>query len=128
MRNPERFIVESLFLSLFFFSFLIRMLERYPRLTRPVTELTGHSLISDWDDVVWFCIITMSTSRLGSAVGYGDRVPKTLPARIITFFLMIWGSIWTSLFVSTLNTILSIEYNEKKVPFCKAGDEPAAPS
>jgi len=34
MRNPERFIVESLFLSLFFFSFLIRMLERLARLTQ----------------------------------------------------------------------------------------------
>ena len=33
MRNPERFIVESLVLSLFFFSFLIRLLEKYPLFT-----------------------------------------------------------------------------------------------
>lgn len=36
----------------------------------------------------------------------------TLPARFATFLMMIWGSIWTSLFVSTLYSIFNLNEHE----------------
>lgn len=102
IRKPNTFIAVSMIVSLIFFSFIIKVSER------PLQDITPVPLLKDWDDLVWFCIITMTT------VGYGDRVPFTLPARLATFFMILWGSIWTSLFISTLNSVFQLDSNALK--------------
>jgi hypothetical protein len=39
-----------------------------------------------------------------TTIGYGDKYPKTLPGRILTFVLSIWGVIIVSLMVIALST------------------------
>ena len=103
IRHPKSFIVYSLFSTLIFFGFIIRVVER------PIMETVTNPSLLGWDDIIWYCIITTST------IGYGDKVPFTLPGRFTAFFMILWGGIWTSLFVSTLNTALNLGENEMKV-------------
>lgn len=55
----------------------------------------------------WFVAVTMTT------VGYGEYHPKTIPGRIFSFLICIWGIFFISLgFVSLIN-ILKFSYKEK---------------
>lgn len=47
-------------------------------------------------------------------VGYGDMYPKTLPGRILAFFLCIWGVFITSLLVVTLTNYVTLTPSELK--------------
>jgi hypothetical protein len=47
-------------------------------------------------------------------VGYGDRTPFTQPARFTVLFLMIWGAVWNSVFISTIFPIITLNQNEYK--------------
>lgn len=58
IRYPKQFIAYSLFVTLFFFAFILRVVER------PIMELLENPSMKDWVDILWFCIITTSTSRL----------------------------------------------------------------
>lgn len=64
---------------------------------------------ADWEDyakVYWFVIVTMTT------VGYGDSFPLTLPGRMVSFLLCIWGVFLVSLMVLTLFEILQLSEEE----------------
>lgn len=100
IRFPKKFIMYSLIYSMIIFAFVIRVVER------PAMEVLSQANLKNWDDIVWFCFITEST------IGYGDRYPVTWPGRIITFAMIVWGSIWTSLFVSTLFSIFNLSDTE----------------
>lgn len=47
-------------------------------------------------------------------VGYGDRVPFTQPARVTVLFLMIWGAVWNSVFISTVFPVITLNQSEFK--------------
>ncbi|XP_028393849.1 uncharacterized protein LOC114518121 [Dendronephthya gigantea] len=49
----------------------------------------------------WWAVVTMTT------VGYGDKTPKSFPARLLTVLWMITGTIVTSLFTANVTTVLT---------------------
>lgn len=58
IRYPKQFITFSLLATLVFFGFIIRVVER------PIMELLENPTLKDWTDILWFCIITTSTSSV----------------------------------------------------------------
>lgn len=57
IRYPKQFIAYSLFATLAFFGFIIRVVER------PIMEMLQKPMLKDWVDILWFCVVTTSTSR-----------------------------------------------------------------
>lgn len=49
-----------------------------------------------------------------TTIGYGDKYPKTLPGRLLTFILSIWGVIIVSLMVIALSTFVEVTKRESK--------------
>ena len=49
----------------------------------------------------WWAVVTMTT------VGYGDKAPRSFPARLLTILWMITGTIVTSLFTANVTTVLT---------------------
>lgn len=99
--HPIKFMLLSLFLSMTFFSALIITVER------PVSAVSDRNL-DEWGEVIWFVVVTMTT------IGYGDRVVKTLAARLIVMFLVIWGNFWSSIFLSSIFPYLQLALPETK--------------
>lgn len=58
--------------------------------------------------MLWFVVVTMTT------VGYGDYYPRTIPGRLQTFVLAVWGSVVLSLTVNILEDVQCLEDIEKK--------------
>ncbi len=48
-------------------------------------------------------------------MGYGDYFPQSIPGRVITFFICIWGVFIVSMTVVTLTNYLTLSPEEKKV-------------
>ena len=53
-------------------------------------------------------MVTMMT------IGYGDVYPKTVMGRIIGMIVCFWGVFIVSIFVVTLNNMLTFSANEEK--------------
>ena len=53
-------------------------------------------------------MITLTT------VGYGDFYPKSIVGRIIGVLVAFWGVFFVSLFVVTLNSVLTLDSAESK--------------
>jgi Ion channel len=49
-----------------------------------------------------------------TTVGYGDFFPRTLPGRILTFVLSIWGTLVISLMCVALSSYVNLAKNEAK--------------
>lgn len=65
-------------------------------------------LLDEWTDVIWYVVVTMTT------IGYGDRVAKTTVTRAIVIFLLIWGNLWSSIFISVLFPYVNLSLFEEK--------------
>ena len=57
----------------------------------------------------WFAAVTMT------AVGYGDKHPKTIGGRVTALFLMFTGVILVSIFTATITSILTVKQLETSV-------------
>lgn len=64
--------------------------------------------MDEWTDVIWYVVVTMTT------IGYGDRVAKTTVTRAIVIFLLIWGNLWSSIFISVLFPYVNLSLFEEK--------------
>ncbi len=49
-----------------------------------------------------------------TTIGYGDRVAKTLLARLLIMVLVIWGNFWSSTFLSSMYPYIQQNQNEIK--------------
>jgi hypothetical protein len=65
-------------------------------------------LLDEWTDVIWYVVVTMTT------IGYGDRVAKTTVTRAIVILLLIWGNLWSSIFISVLFPYVNLSLFEEK--------------
>lgn len=54
-------------------------------------------------DAIWYVIVTVST------VGYGDKVPKHIPTRVLSSFLILIGVSFAGLAISNLSAAVQIE-------------------
>ena len=64
--------------------------------------------MDEWTDVIWYVVVTMTT------IGYGDRVAKTTVTRAIVILLLIWGNLWSSIFISVLFPYVHLSLFEEK--------------
>lgn len=58
--------------------------------------------------MIWYVVVTMTT------IGYGDRVAKTTVTRGIVIVLLIWGNLWSSIFISVLFPYVNLSLFEEK--------------
>jgi hypothetical protein len=49
-----------------------------------------------------------------TTIGYGDRVAKTTVTRGIVILLLIWGNLWSSIFISVLFPYVHLSLFEEK--------------
>ena len=89
-------------ISIFLFAYAIRVCER------PLTEILGDQNYGHLTGALWNTVVTMTT------VGYGDMFPRTLPGRVLIFFLCVWGIFMVSLMVVTLTNMVSLGRLESK--------------
>lgn len=88
-------------LSIPIFSFGIRVCER------PISLIVPAFGFQQYATCIWWTVVTMTT------IGYGDFYPRTLPGRILSFVLCIWGVIVMSLMVVALSTYTELERKQK---------------
>ena len=55
---PVSFLWWSLFWSLLIFSFMVINLER------PISSVSTHNSLDSWNNVIWYCVVTMTTGNL----------------------------------------------------------------
>ena len=72
-------------------------------------EQFGGKAIQGIGSGFWFAAVTMT------AVGYGDKHPKTIGGRISSLILMFTGVILISLFTATITSILTVNQLENSV-------------
>ena len=72
-------------------------------------EQFGGNAIQGIGSGFWFAAVTMT------AVGYGDKHPKTIGGRITSLILMFTGVIIISLFTATITSILTVNQLESSV-------------
>jgi polar amino acid transport system substrate-binding protein len=73
------------------------------------SEQFGGNAIQGIGSGFWFAAVTMT------AVGYGDKHPKTIGGRITSLILMFSGVILVSLFTATITSILTVKQLESSV-------------
>ena len=56
---------------------------------------------------MWLTVITLTT------VGYGDMFAKTIPGRLMTMVLALWGTVIISLMVVVFSGIFELDKNQK---------------
>lgn len=97
-KNPVQVIFLSLFLSIIFFAFAVKICEF------PITEITSdpsHDL-SSFSNSCWLVVLTMTT------VGYGDFFPVTMFGRIVMTICCLWGITVVSLVVVTVQNVMNL--------------------
>lgn len=97
--NFVKFMVTSLFVSIFTFSSLLIITEK------PLSYQTDGKL-DEWKEIIWYVCITMTT------IGYGDKTAKTLPSRLLVMILVIWGNFWTTIFLSSIIPYIIFQLQE----------------
>lgn len=90
----------GLILSLFLFSYLLRLFERHVD--------HKHGDFNHITTAMWNIVITMTT------VGYGDIYPKSHMGRFIGILTAFWGVFFSALFVVALSNILTFKPPEAK--------------
>jgi polar amino acid transport system substrate-binding protein len=75
----------------------------------PNPEQFGGNAVQGIGSGFWFAAVTMT------AVGYGDKHPKTMSGRVTAFILMFTGIILVSLFTATVTSILTVRQLENPV-------------
>lgn len=98
---PYLFFAFSFSTSLCIFSYLIRVCEL------PLSVTDSDISYQSYLNATWMVMITMTT------VGYSDNTPKTIPGRIITFFMIIWGIYSMSLIIIILFQSLELNSHER---------------
>lgn len=100
--SPIKFVVNALFLFLPLFTLLIRICERKLSILDPSIGF------DKFVNCLWWTVVTMTT------IGYGDLYPRTVPGRIIAFFVSIWGSLFVSFMVVAFTSFTDIEHQERR--------------
>lgn len=99
--RPFTVLLSSLFISLFIFSYLLRLFES------PLSEASGQDFTS-YNNAMWNMVITLTSA------GYGDFYPKTFWGRVVGVSICFWGVIITSLVVATVTNMLTFTTSEEK--------------
>lgn len=101
-QSPFRFITIMFLFGLFLFSYVYQIVESPLLAVDHSVEITG------FFDYCWMVILIMTT------VGYGDMYPRTVPGRLLTFFVIVYGAVMISLLVSYVGKKLQLSIGELK--------------
>lgn len=99
---PIRFILTMFFFATIFFGYAYRIVEA------PLIPVDNSVDLSSYFDCCWLVMLVMTT------VGYGDVYPRTLPGRLITFLVVVYGAVVVSLMVNFVNQELQLSLGELK--------------
>jgi len=94
-------IIGVLFGGLIFISWIIWLFER----KKNIKEFGG-GIKKGIGSGLWWSVVTMT------AVGYGDKIPKTLGGRIFAIIWMFTGIILISTFIATMTSVLTVSQLE----------------
>ena len=97
---PFSFIIALTVMSIFTFSYLMRVAEL------PLILELGENSFQNYITVVWLVIITMTT------VGYGDYFPRTQEGRLIAFITVHWGIFLVGLIVVVIFDVIDLSPEE----------------
>ncbi|CDW76554.1 small-conductance calcium-activated potassium channel protein [Stylonychia lemnae] len=100
-QRPYTVLGISMIISTVIFSYQLKIFEA------PMSEISGQNFQS-FINCMWCVMVTMGT------IGYGDIYPKTVMGRIIGMIVCFWGVFIVSIFVVTLNNMLTFSANEEK--------------
>lgn len=92
----------SLLISILGFAYAIRICER------PLTDITNDQNFGMLSGAIWNAVVTMTT------VGYGDMYPRTIPGRVLAFFLCFWGVFNISIMVVSITNLVTLTNLELK--------------
>ena len=98
---PWSFIASSLAISVCVFSVLVLVFER------PLSLLDDGPFIS-LDIAIWYVVVSMTT------IGYGEMTAKTGYGRVLVIILVLWGNLWSAIFLSSLSPYLQLKLYEEK--------------
>lgn len=101
-QSPFSVICITLFISIILFAYAVRICER------PLTDILNDQNFGHLTGAIWNVVATMTT------VGYGDYFPRTIPGRVLVFFLCLWGVFMISLMVVTLTNWVTLTNLETK--------------
>ena len=96
---PERTIMTIFFGTVLITAYLLRIAEL------PYYRKTQDALFDSYFNSIWLTVITLTT------VGYGDMSAVTIPGRIVTMALAVWGTCLISLFVVIISGIFELDNN-----------------
>lgn len=96
---PEFTVLTIFFTTVFIAAYLIRIFEL--PYYRSMNQNFGYF------DSVWLTVITLTT------VGYGDMFAKTIPGRLVTMALALWGTVLISLMVVVFSGIFELDKNQQ---------------
>lgn len=103
-QNPESTVLSIVFGTTTIFAYLIRVCELpYYR------QQSGSDRIifDDYFNSLWLTVITFTT------VGYGDMSAVTMPGRIVTMCLAVWGTALISLIVLAVSGIFRLDDHQE---------------
>lgn len=95
---PDKTVLIIFFTTVFLAAYLLRLAEL------PFYRKQGADF--SYFNSVWLTVITLTT------VGYGDISTVTVPGRILTMALALWGTILLSLVVVVLSGIFELDNNQ----------------
>lgn len=94
---PMKLVTVCFFISIFVFSFALRVAER----SRDFVDIQAD--LNYISNSIWLTVITLTT------VGYGDISPKTAVGRALVIILVLWGGFIVSIMVAVLNNIFEMD-------------------
>ncbi|TNV83749.1 hypothetical protein FGO68_gene975 [Halteria grandinella] len=100
-QTPMIYIISTLLASIFLFGYQLKIFEG------PLSDVSNQNF-NKLSNAMWNVIITLTTT------GFGELYPKTMMGRLIGLVICFWGTLMVSIFVVTVNRMLTFSPSEEK--------------
>lgn len=104
--QPEKTVLLIFSGTVLITAYLLRVCE-LPYYHQIQADNVDRILFDDYFNSLWLTVITLTT------VGYGDMSAVTMPGRIVTMVLALWGTTLISLFVLVVSGIFDLDEKQE---------------